>query len=116
MTTNIDIIRDLLRSVAERRPASSEFDKNILNAHRKLILDAGLSEGRGFSRDPHLVRNEQAYEREYDLGPLTISGQRFVALAADDLAWARAKTAYEAVGCNWSLEQLYNFLENQVRR
>ena len=111
MTPNIDLCRLLLCSVSERCPLASGFDSATLNAHRKLLFEAGLTDGSGLSRDSHLVPNGRPLAFDYTLGPLTHKGHRFVAMSSNERTWESAKRAYEAANCEWSLNQLYEYLE-----
>jgi hypothetical protein len=116
MIPDIDIFRLLLRSVPERSPLRSGFDSATLNAHCKLLLEAGLTDGVGLSRDSHLVPNGRPLVHDYTLGPLTYKGQQFVAMSSDERIWESAKRAYEAADCDWSLDQLYDYLQKSTQQ
>ena len=114
MIPDIDIFRLLLRSVSERSPLVTDIDSTTLNAHRRLLLKSGFAEGGGLSRNLHLAKNDQPLVVEYSLGALTAEGRQFVALSADEHAWERAKQAYEAADCDWSVDQLFHYLQKNA--
>ena|GEM_PF-4051097 len=116
MTPDIDLCRLLLRSVSERTPPPTRFDIATLNAHRRLLLEAGLTDGAGLSRNSHLAPNERPLAYEYTLGPLTYKGQQFVAMSSDERIWESTKQAYEAADCDWSLDQLYEYLQKSTQQ
>lgn len=115
MTPNIDLCRLLLRSVVDRSPPPTGFDSTTLNAHRKLLVDAGLSDRAGLLRDWDLAKNGEPLMYEYSLGPLTPRGQRFVALSSDERIWQTVKRAYEAADCDWSIDQLFDYLQKSTK-
>jgi|SRR6267143_1078325 len=112
MILNIDVMRGLLRSVSERLPLPAELQREpSLDAHRKLLLEANFAEGGAYSRDSHLVANKRPFRWEYSLWSLSTIGEQFLAMAANDDVWKCVMAGYEARDCEWSMAQLYAYLE-----
>lgn len=112
MMIDLDILRAVLKSFAARDPSLvAARDQTAVNLHRGLLIPE-FADGGAYAPDaPH----RQPLAWEYSVWSLTQAGQHLLHLSSNDRIWEKAKIAYTAADCSWSLPELYNYVLGESR-
>lgn len=113
MKRDADIIRRIALATEAISPTEvlsslDEVDPTLFAAHVKLMIDAGLIEGR--------VTTFMSGNAAAVVMRLTWAGHDFAEAARSDTLWAKAKKSVIANGAAWTLDLLKDWLKSEVAK